>query len=283
MSSVNTVLISTGCAVAEAVRAQFTSRGRAVIDISPSSVSLLSDSQLANAVVVDLCWGSESLRKGSDLVELVELHRNLLGRCSALAARYLMLGDGRVFEGIAEAGPVVEDAALEPASELSCVLDAAEQRVAALTDLQGLVLRVGPVLSTAPGGLLSECVSALRQELPRTLQNNYKSCPTPVADLARVLSAMTDQLACGAECRGAFHYNSSGACGTYEFVEVVYAYAAQFLLASSAISEGDAGESWQPWVPELSCEKLLGNFGIKQLPWRAWLPKLIKSLCEEEN
>lgn len=282
MSTLATIVISHDCAIAQALRLQYQSRGRQVTTIAPNDREQLSDHQLCEAVIVDLSWSTEAEVK-EGLAERLQSWQAFVQRCAGHHSKYLLLSEGRVFAGVdAEAVPVEELAETQPVDELGQTLVEAEAFLLAQSELQGLVLRCGPVISTAPGRRLAQCLELLGRDSEQALDNSRRSCPTPAIDLARVLSAMTDQLSCGAECRGLFNYNSSGACSHYEFVEVVHAYAAQFLPAESKIIEAEGGAPWQPWLPELQCQRLLGSFGIKQLPWRAWLPKLIKTLCEED-
>ncbi len=282
MPSLPTILINRGCAIAEALRLQYQSRGRSFIDVEVGELDALTNAQLEQAVIIDLSWSVEAEGE-KNLSEWLPIWQQFVGRCRGRGNKYLLLSEGRVVAGAqVEFGGIAEDSVTMPLDELGRQLAVAESFLSCVDGLQSLILRSGPVLSVAPDTLLSACLALLRREQPRVLENTFRACPTPAIDLARVLSAMTDQLCCGAECRGVFHYNSSGSCTHYEFVEVVHAYAAQFLPSQSVISESADGEPWQPQVPELSCSRLLGNFGIKQLPWRAWLPKLIKNLCEEE-
>ncbi|MBD2859359.1 sugar nucleotide-binding protein [Spongiibacter sp. KMU-158] len=282
MSSPHTILISHRCAIAEALRLQYQSRGRAFIEVDAHQRAALSDAQLESAVIIDLSLSVEA-GEASFADTAIADWQHFVERCAGRGSKYLLLSEGRVLSAVEFDQALHESAVPAPVDALGHLLMAAEGFLLSQPQLQPLVLRSGPIISTGENNLLAQCLELLRQEQPRILASQHRSCPTPAIDLARVLSAMTDQLTCGAECRGVYHYNSSGACSYYEFIEVVHAYAAQFLPAQSRLTESEAGESWSPWVPELSCQRLLGSFGIKQLPWRAWLPKLIKNLCEDQS
>lgn len=276
----NVVLLSNGGPLADAIRSQFASRGREVVDSQVVEVST-SEHALRDALVIDARWVSPLQRGGA--MSPLSFDASLLQACAQQSALYLLVTDGSVFDGASlDDDGAAENAIPAATSERGQQLIALEEQVLA-SNAQTLILRTGTLVASTGDHFLADCVRWFRQSDGVSLRNIHRACPTPVTDLARVVSAMVDQLSCGALCRGVYHYNSSGSSTAFEFAEVSLAYASQFLaVASEIIADDEQGGDWQPWIPPLSCERILRHFGIKQLPWRAYLPKLIKSLCEEE-
>lgn len=274
------VLLSNGGPLADAMRAQFASRGRELVDCAQPAELCAVDAALRDTLIIDARWLSP-LQRPVDRAPVLEA--SLLKACAKQSALYLLLTDGSVFDGApADSEEFAENAIPAAASDRGRQLIALEEQVLA-SAAQTLILRTGVLVAASGDHVLADCVSWFRQSDGVALRNTRRGCPTPVSDLARVVSGMVDQLSCGALCRGVYHYNSSGSSTAFEFAEVSLAYASQFLAVACEIAADDErGSDWQPWIPPLVCDRILRHFGIKQLPWRAYLPKLIKSLCEEE-
>lgn len=282
----NVVLISEGGAISQGLQSQFGLRGRTMDIVSASALTALDEDKLINACVIDTGLVSGTARPVLDADELTALilaRQRFYARCAEQDAKLLLLSDGRVFDGMAD-DPHQENIAPVPTSAVGEQLRRLEDAllVAAPT---GVVLRTSALISTLGDDFLGHCLAAFRRGQSLTLDHSVPACPTAVPDLARVVSGMVDQLSCGANCSGIYHYASSGQSTAYEFAEVVYAFASQLLdlpiSEEQALSVGDAAEGWHPLVPLMRCDAVLFDFGIKQLPWRSYLPKMIKTLCEE--
>lgn len=263
--------------LAAALDGQLRSRGRVLQSLSPEA--LLAEPSLADGAIVI----NALLVPGRPVTEaLLATQQQLLAALSTHLQSYLQISDARVLEGLDEETQLAENVTPAPVSvEAQRLVELEEALLSA--PCQALILRAGPLI--APGGdnFLSALLRSLIAGDVVGLRNTLQSCPTPVSDLARVVSAMVDQLLCGAPCRGIYHYQSSGSCSAYAFAEIAYAHASQYLANAPDIVEDERGWDWPAELPVLQCERLLRNFGIKQLPWRAWLPKMIKSLCEEAS
>ncbi|WP_373084742.1 sugar nucleotide-binding protein [Zhongshania sp.] len=284
----NVIVISRPGALLTALLGQFASRGRATINVSFDELAGLGDDLLRGALVIDadaLCY----LQRNSGFVDaehqrLLALREEFLARCRQWRVPYLLLSDGRVFGAVAEGGAELCESDMANASCVAGAQFAAvEQALLADVTQQGLVLRTGPLIAAQGGNFLGDCLATMRGDAALCLNDSRVVYPTPVADLARVVSGLVDQISCGAPTRGIYHYNSSGAATAYEFAEVVCAFASQFVVPMASLEVGEDGESWVPEVPALSCDLILQNFGIKRLPWRAYLPRMIKAVCEETS
>ncbi len=270
------LLLCEDSALSQALSAQLASRGRSLA--CHSAEQLLAAPELADGAILI----NALLIPGQLFSEhMAVLQQRLLDELGARLRSYIALSDARVLAELDDDHPPAENATPAPAAGDAVCLAAAEEALLA-APLQGLVLRSGPLIATSGDNVLSAFISALKAGEVVALNNGSHSCPTPVSDLARVLSAMVDQLSCGAHCRGIYHYQSSGSSSAYAFAEVAFAHASQYLAGSPDITVDEQGWDWQPHSRVLRCERLLRNFGVKQLPWRAWLPKMIKTMCEED-
>lgn len=140
-----------------------------------------------------------------------------------------------------------------------------------------LVLRTGPLVAASGNNLFTEVVERL-QGGETVDYTEDKICPTPAADVARVIAAMILQLDCGATPWGVYHYCSSDAASPYNFAEAVLALASQY----GKLRREDVRLRVVPGQERhviLNCHGLLGAFGIKQRPWRAALPSVVAEYC----
>jgi dTDP-4-dehydrorhamnose reductase len=258
--------------------------------IMPADIESIGDDVLVDACVVDAGFLSQLQTQALEPAELTVLlaaRRRFYRRCAASAGRVMLLSDGRVFDAENVTGNEYDETqVVSPGSEPGKQLQALEQVLFDTTDT-ALVLRTGPLIAGEGEGFIQRYLQHFQAGQPLQLDNEIPCCPTPLVDFVRVVSGMIDQLSCGANCHGVYHYNSSGRSTAYEFAEVVYAFASQLLSLPEgevqALVSGEGSQSWSPLVPMLDCERLLSDFGIKQLPWRAYLPKIIKALCEEPD
>ena len=150
---------------------------------------------------------------------------------------------------------------------------AAEQAVLAHFP-EALIVRTTQLFSAIPDNQLTRILQQLQAGGDIPCDNQWRAAPTAAADLARVCSAMIDQISCGAELSGVYHYSSAEPVTCFQFVEAVYAAASQYLGSDSlAIAVSATGDSVAPgWaVPRLNCDKIRDTFGIKQLPWRSFI------------
>ncbi len=210
-----------------------------------------------------------------------------LARCCHSAFIPLIhISNSCVFDGI-DGGRHREDDPLVPASRFGAQVLRMEERVRAGCK-RHVILRTGPLFGAEGDNLLIRLLARLRAGGKVELSSAGVSCPTQVDDFSRVVSAIVDQLSCGAEVWGSYHYCCSDPASYFQFAEVVLAVTSQYLdpahsglelSATDAIATGDS--CWPR--PQLNCEKILNTFGIKQLPWRSFLAATIKQIFEEQS
>jgi dTDP-4-dehydrorhamnose reductase len=245
-------------------------------DLAASLAEQLAASDDDEQCLVIDCASRELTADGRPLFS-DDLFRQLVDGCRARRAQLLLLSDSRVFPGGKQR--YRETDAAQPPSSAGLHLFNREQY---LRDQlrEHIVLRTGPLIAASGNNLLTDLLQRFRHGGTVAVSTAPRFCPTPVADIARVLSAIYQQLDCAAQCWGTYHYHSSDAASSYEFAEVLLAAAAQYWDVGgghtqllTAVAEPSSGI-----FPTLNCQHIRDTFGIQQLPWRKAIPQLLKTI-----
>lgn len=214
--------------------------------------------------------------------ELIESLALLAQTCEQAAIPILQLSNSQVFDGN-EGGHYRESDEIVPVSRTGALLSRMEELLRGSCD-RHIILRTGPLFSAVGDNLITVLLGKFQQSETLRLCNDISSCPMHAQDLARVVSAIIDQLGCGCESWGTYHYCSSDPVNEYQFAETVLAVASQYTQApdhSLKLEPVDTADSdWSR--PLMNCEKLLNTFGIKQLPWRAFVILTVKTIFQQQ-
>ncbi len=147
-----------------------------------------------------------------------------------------------------------------------------------------VMLRFGPMFAPAGTNIITGMLDRLLANKRLELSNNTRGCPVASVDAARVIAAIIDQISCGAEPWGIYHYCSSDQTSCFEFAEALLATVSQFVNYSiSPLILQDEKESKRVVRREMNCDKILNTFGIKQQPWRAVVTGCIRAICNEKK
>lgn len=213
---------------------------------------------------------------------LVEHLDHFAAVCEARGLPIVQLSDSRVFDGL-EGGVHKELEAAVSASESGKLLARIEGVVSARCE-RHIVLRSGPLFSSVGNNLLTDLLSRFEEEETLALSDQGESCPIHASDLARVVSGVIDQLSCGAEVWGTYHYASADYVTHYQFAEALWKAVSQYKKAVSRVPKLEPADRPEPcWqFPLLNCERVLNTFGIKQLPWRAFLAPTVKKFFDPD-
>ena len=215
--------------LADALDSQLRSRGRELtvcsVDGLLADPALADDAILINALLIP----GNAVGPGLPVAQ-----QKLLSVLATRLRCYLALSDARVLEGLDAETLLTENATPAPVTVEAQRLAAMEEALL-VAPCQSLVLRTGPLIAAGGENFLAALLDNLMAGEVVRLRNAAQSCPTPVSDLSRVLSAMVDQLLCGAPCRGIYHYQSGGSCSACAFAEIAYAHASQYLANAPAI------------------------------------------------
>ena len=197
----------------------------------------------------------------------------------------LMVSSSRIFDGY-DSGRHREDEEPQPVSEFAR-LQVQHENWARQHCSRHIILRTGALFSAVEDNLLTRLLVDIEAKKPLAVSNRMQFCPVHTDDLARVISAIVDQLSCGIEPWGVYHYCSSDPGSSYQFVETVMAVFSQFnegvdpqqrLQEQVVVSDEPMSGQWV--APLLNCDKILRTFGIKQLPWRSYVVPCIKALYQ---
>lgn len=281
---VKAVLIASSSPLQQALISQFRQRGRACEVIAPDQLAAVDGSRLHDGIVIEAS-SLAAVQAGRSVDLAAGDRRRLMELCDREAIPFMLLSDGRVFDGGEAPLNHRENEPPHPASVAGGQLSALEAQLTVAVQ-RHVILRTGALFSEAGDNFLTRLFAALIGGQRLTLSTTLKSCPTHEADLARVVSGMVDQYSCEAQCWGVYHYNSFGHTTAYEFAEVVYAHVSQRVdlgPANPRLLASETGMKLEPAVPVLRCDKILQHFGIKQLPWRSFLPGALEALCEGEK
>ena len=269
-----------------AMESQFLARGSdflcltpaQLMDDLPGRLAPLSDS----ALILDLA-SQALIEQGRSERFPDAAFEQLVERCRERDWPLLLLSDGRVFPGTPKHRyrETEVPAPVSPAG--ASLLHREAQLIERLP--RHLVLRSGPLIAAGGDNALTRLVRRLRAGGEVAVSGEPRFCPTPVADLARVLSGLRDQLDCAASCWGVYHYNSSDPASHYEFAEAVLAAAGQYWDMGRERVRLDmvAPQPDNPAFPVLSCTRIRDTFGIQQLPWRRAMPELMRQIHTGES
>lgn len=114
------------------------------------------------------------------------------------------------------------------------------------------------------------------------LSSRYQGQPTATEDLNRVITAILQQLDCGAEGWGTFQYAGAEEVTLYELGQIIQ----ETLELAQPAQLVDDGEAWSRLEPEnatLGCLKIRNTFGIKQRSWRQDIADEYGLMCREES
>ncbi len=146
-----------------------------------------------------------------------------------------------------------------------------------------IILRSGWLFGKHKKGLIKSWIHSIKKHRGEITVWRRRFSPTPTADLASAILAVTQQVDCDANVWGTYHYTGLEIKKEIEFARQTLKYTANHdkeiyqLLESTKIIENT------PQLPEisnstLSSKKIFDTFGIKQQSWHGDLQETIKTL-----
>ena len=197
-----------------------------------------------------------------------------------LAARdrvsYLYLSSARVFSGSLTRAyretdqPDAHDAVGRTLVEVETLLKEALEDV--------FILRLGLMFGGRRPNPLARALDALARGDRVKVSEQVRGSPVHVAEVARVIHGIIDQMGAGAPRSGVYHYSGLGEVNAYSFMETVLANASQYDPFKDArelmdLTEGAEG---RPTSLSLDCAEIRHQFGIQQLSWREFVPRAVR-------
>ncbi|MFP8966626.1 SDR family oxidoreductase [Pokkaliibacter sp. CJK22405] len=196
----------------------------------------------------------------------------------------LHLSCGWVFDGM-QSSPYKEDDPIRPVGRLGESKWLGEEGVRRHCQ-RHIILRTHWLFSGHEQGEVARVLQMARTEPQIRALVDHIGQPTAVSDLARVVTAILQQLSCGVQEWGTYHYASAEYTSKYGFYEAILAQARQYiaiacdeLIGAEAAQEPGAIPA-RPNQARLDCRKIRYVFGIGQRPWRQYLQGMLTEMCD---
>lgn len=190
----------------------------------------------------------------------------------------------RVFDGLKE-GSYTEKDTPNPTGVLGTSRWQAEQQIRQRCD-RHIILRLSWVISEHRNNLLPYLLEQIISTKELAVVSDQLGCPTPADDAARVITAIVQQLDCGADAWGTYHYAGSEEVSENSFAEIVIAEASQYQslrvrkLRMVKVSEREGIQP--PANASLASNKILSTFGVHTRSWRNALAKMVKNYYQNQ-
>ncbi|MDG2461659.1 MAG: sugar nucleotide-binding protein [Luminiphilus sp.] len=203
---------------------------------------------------------------------------------SALAARdrvgYVFLSSARVFSG-ALTRPYRETDQPDADDPVGKTLIEVERQLDSTLD-EIFILRLGLMFGGRRPNPLARALDALARGDRLKVSEQARGSPVHVAEVARVIHGILDQIGAGASRSGLYHYSGIGEVNAYSFMETVLANASQYAPFREAreLMELNKNETERMTSLSLDCAQIRQQFGIQQLGWREFVPRAVQRYIE---
>ncbi|MFS1524571.1 sugar nucleotide-binding protein [Microbulbifer sp. 2304DJ12-6] len=239
-------------------------------------IQLLAPSELEQLRPGSIVINASACADAQGMPEALQVARLL---AQTLCAHVIHLSSYQVFGG-GEPRRYDEDDAADPRARCGQQWLSCERALGALDNLT--ILRFGWVVDSSRDALLGRILRSFVAGEPIALDGCNSGNPVTALDLARVVVAVSQQLASGACASGIYHYGSSDSCTAMEFALEVVERARSFYDEERLVQLNpleDSGERRDRSVV-LACGKLRDVFGIQQHSWRQGLTRQVELWLE---
>ena len=240
----------------------------AIINDSDRLVTLINDaqpSQLLNLSLNPGLFQSEAAISKERIGQLTQACTTLLKAAKKQKIPLIHHSSAAVFDGT-NPKPYLETEPCSPKKPLGKLAFNLEKKVAKYE--KHIILRTEGIFNNATE-FFDNCIDECKQHQGKLNQLDQRCSPTSVADVARVLYAINNQLACAANPWGTHQYCALQATHRHTFVEGFLTGAAEFDKALAAVIndlEISTQETSKAQLENsvLDCQKIMASFGIKQ-------------------
>ncbi|MEK9655772.1 MAG: sugar nucleotide-binding protein, partial [Halieaceae bacterium] len=144
------------------------------------------------------------------------------------------------------------------------------------------ILRLGLMFGGRRPNPLARALDALARGDRVKVSEQVRGSPVHVAEVARVIHGIIDQLGAGASRSGLYHYSGIGEVNAYSFMEAVLANASQYDPFKDAreLMELTSDGTGVTNSLSLDCAEIRHQFGIQQLGWREFVPRAVQRYIE---
>lgn len=210
---------------------------------------------------------------------------HLADGCHRQGITLIYISTYRVFDGTKKEAYTEKDTP-NPSGVLATSRWQAEQQISERCP-RHVILRLSWVISEVRNNLLRYLLNQIAQEREVAVVSDQQGCPTPSEDAARVIVAIIQQLGCGAQPWGTYHYAGAEPVSENSFAEIVISEASQYQplkirkLRMDKMNDRDGIQA--PANATLACGKILNTFGVHNRPWRNTLARLIRSYYDNQK
>ena len=219
---------------------------------------------------------------GVDPVGQPDLERTrwLAGLAAKDRIGYFFLSSARVFSGTLTR-PYRESDQPDATDAVGKTLVEAEALLQDKLD-EVFILRLGLMFGGRRPNPLARALDALSRGDKIKVSEQVRGSPVHVAEVARVIHGIIDQIGAGAPRAGIYHYSGIGEVNAYSFMEAVLANASQYKPFTQArdliVLSADTDEA--PSSLTLDCAAIRHQFGIQQLSWREFVQRAVQRYIE---
>jgi len=210
----------------------------------------------------------------------LERTRWLAGLAAKDRIGYLFLSSARVFSGTLTR-PYRESDQPDATDAVGKTLVEAEALLQDKLD-EVFILRLGLMFGGRRPNPLARALDALSRGDKIKVSEQVRGSPVHVAEVARVIHGIIDQIGAGAPRAGIYHYSGIGEVNAYSFMEAVLANASQYKPFTEArdliVLSADTDEA--PSSLTLDCAAIRHQFGIQQLSWREFVQRAVQRYIE---
>jgi len=142
-----------------------------------------------------------------------------------------------------------------------------------------IVLRLGWLIEHSADSVLGRLIQAKKNGTVAYFSDEHRGNPTAGEDVARVVVAMIQQVLCDAQVWGTYHYAGAEVVSRLAFARS----AAELFMDAREVTElvlcatpEQVAQVPEPLNASLACIRIRNTFGIKQRPWRHYLPDIIE-------
>ena len=205
--------------------------------------------------------------------------------CERQGAALIHISTYRIFDGKKKEAYTEKDAP-NPTGVLATSRWQAEQQIHQRCK-RHVIVRFSWVISELRNNLLRYLLNQITKKKEVAVVADQLGCPTPAEDAARVIVALLQQLSCGAEAWGTYHYTGAEPVSENSFAEMVIAEASQHCqlkvrkLKMDKVSDREGIQP--PANATLSNTKILNTFGVHNRPWRNTLSRIIRTYYQDHS
>ena len=198
--------------------------------------------------------------------------------CQRLEIPLIHTSSYRVFDGSSQDSYSEKDPT-NPIGVLGTSRLQAEQQIRQRCE-KHIILRLSWIISERRPNMLRRLIDPMLVEEEIFVTPDQLGCPTSADDAARVIVAILQQLDCGAEPWGTYHYSTTESVSESSFAEILISEASQYqelAVKKLIMAKIDSREGIKPPAnATLDSTRLLNTFGIHARTWRSVVARIVR-------